>query len=126
VVVLVVNNRMYGTIRMHQERAYPGRVIATDLVNPDFAALAAAYGAHGEVVEATEAFPDALERALGAGRPALLELRVDPDAISTATTLSALRRPNLGKAPPFPHVDPRDDQQGQEPHHRDAPESDEA
>jgi acetolactate synthase I/II/III large subunit len=92
VVVLVVNNRMYGTIRMHQERAYPGRVIATDLVNPDFAALAAAYGAHGEVVEATEAFPDALERALDAGRPALLELRVDPDAISTATTLSALRR----------------------------------
>jgi acetolactate synthase-1/2/3 large subunit len=92
VVVLVVNNRMYGTIRMHQERAYPGRVIATDLVNPDFAALAGAYGAHGEVVEATEAFPDALERALGAGRPALLELRVDPDAISTATTLSALRR----------------------------------
>jgi acetolactate synthase-1/2/3 large subunit len=92
VVVLVVNNRMYGTIRMHQERAYPGRVIATDLVNPDFAALAAAYGAHGEVVEATGAFPDALERALDAGRPALLELRVDPDAISTATTLSALRR----------------------------------
>jgi acetolactate synthase-1/2/3 large subunit len=92
VVVLVVNNRMYGTIRMHQERAYPGRVIATDLVNPDFAALAGAYGAHGEVVEATEAFPDAFERALGAGRPALLELRVDPDAISTATTLSALRR----------------------------------
>jgi acetolactate synthase I/II/III large subunit len=92
VVVLVVNNRMYGTIRMHQERAYPGRVIATDLVNPDFAALASAYGAHGEVVEATEAFPDAFERALGAGRPALLELRVDPDDISPATTLSALRR----------------------------------
>jgi acetolactate synthase-1/2/3 large subunit len=92
VVVLVVNNRMYGTIRMHQERAYPGRVIATDLVNPDFAALAAAYGAHGEVVEATEAFPDAFERALAAGRPAVLELRVDPEAISPATTLSALRR----------------------------------
>jgi acetolactate synthase I/II/III large subunit len=92
VVVLVVNNRMYGTIRMHQERAYPGRVVATDLVNPDFVALAQAYGAHGELVEATEAFPDALERALGAGRPALLELRVDQEAISPATTLSALRR----------------------------------
>jgi acetolactate synthase-1/2/3 large subunit len=92
VVVLVVNNRMYGTIRMHQERAYPGRVIATDLVNPDFAALARAYGAHGEVVETTEAFPHAFQRALDADGPALLELRVDPEAISTATTLSALRR----------------------------------
>jgi acetolactate synthase-1/2/3 large subunit len=91
VVVLVVNNRMYGTIRMHQERAYPGRVIATDLVNPDFAALARAYGAHGEVVETTEAFPHAFQRALDADGPALLELRVDPEAISTATTLSALR-----------------------------------
>jgi acetolactate synthase-1/2/3 large subunit len=83
---------MYGTIRMHQERAYPGRVIATDLVNPDFAALARAYGAHGEVVETTEAFPHAFQRALDADGPALLELRVDPEAISTATTLSALRR----------------------------------
>jgi acetolactate synthase-1/2/3 large subunit len=92
VVVLVVDNRMYGTIRMHQERAYPGRVVGTDLVNPDFVALAEAYGAHGELVEATEAFPDAFERALGAGRPALLELRVDQEAISPATTLSALRR----------------------------------
>jgi acetolactate synthase I/II/III large subunit len=91
VVVLVVNNRMYGTIRMHQERAYPGRVIATDLVNPDFAALARTYGAHGEVVETTEAFPHAFQRALDADGPALLELRVDPEAISTATTLSALR-----------------------------------
>jgi acetolactate synthase I/II/III large subunit len=91
VVVLVVNNGMYGTIRMHQERSYPGRVIATDLVNPDFAALARAYGAHGEVVETTEAFPDAFERALAAGRPALLELRVDAEAMSPSVTLSALR-----------------------------------
>jgi acetolactate synthase I/II/III large subunit len=91
VVVLVVNNGMYGTIRMHQERAYPGRVIATDLVNPDFAALARAYGAHGELVETTEAFPDAFERALAAGRPALLELRTDAEAMSPTVTLSALR-----------------------------------
>ena len=92
VVVLVVNNGMYGTIRMHQERAYPGRVIATDLENPDFCALAEAYGALGETVTDTEAFPDALDRALTAGRPALLDLRVDPEAIAPGLTLSALRR----------------------------------
>src|SRR3990170_7422904 len=66
VVVLVVNNRIYGTIRMHQERLYPGRVSGTDLVNPDFAAYAASFGAYGEIVERTEEFPAALERALGA------------------------------------------------------------
>ena len=92
VVVLVVNNGRYGTIRMHQERAYPGRVIATDLDNPDFAALAEAYGAAGEAVTDTEAFPAAFERALKAGRPALLDLHVDPDAIAPGLTLSALRR----------------------------------
>jgi acetolactate synthase-1/2/3 large subunit len=92
VVVLVVNNGMYGTIRMHQERAFPGRVVATDLRNPDFAALAEAYGAAGETVTATDAFPDALDRALAAGRPALLDLQVDPEAISPGLSLSALRR----------------------------------
>jgi acetolactate synthase-1/2/3 large subunit len=92
VVVLVVNNGRYGTIRMHQERAYPGRVIATDLENPDFAALAEAYGAAGEAVTDTEAFPAAFERALKAGRPALLDLHVDPEAIAPGLTLSALRR----------------------------------
>jgi acetolactate synthase I/II/III large subunit len=99
VVVLVVNNGMYGTIRMHQERSYPGRVIATDLVNPDFAALARAYGAHGEVVETTAAFPEAFERALAAGRPALLELRVDAEAMSPSVTLSALRATGPGGSP---------------------------
>src|ERR671929_2151622 len=78
VVVLVVNNGMYGTIRMHQERRYPGRVVGTDLRNPDFAALARAYGAHGALVERTEDFAGALQDALECGRPALLELRVDP------------------------------------------------
>jgi acetolactate synthase-1/2/3 large subunit len=92
VVVLVVNNGMYGTIRMHQERAYPGRVTATELQNPDFPALAEACGAAGEAVADAEAFPAALERALGAGRPALLDLQVDPEWIAPGLSLSALRR----------------------------------
>jgi len=91
VIVLVVDNGMYGTIRMHQERNFPGRVVGTDLVNPDFAAFAQAFGAYGENVERTEEFPDALERALSAGRPAVLALRIDPEAITPRTTLSALR-----------------------------------
>jgi acetolactate synthase-1/2/3 large subunit len=91
IVVLVVNNGMYGTIRMHQERQYPGRVVGTDLVNPDFAAYARAFGAHGETVTETAQFADALERALTAGRPALLELQIDPEAINPRTTLSKLR-----------------------------------
>ncbi len=91
IVVLIVDNGMYGTIRMHQERNFPGRVVGTDLVNPDFAALALAYGAYGENVESTEQFPEALERALTAGRPAVLALRIDPEAITPRTTLSALR-----------------------------------
>ncbi|HEV2895459.1 MAG TPA: thiamine pyrophosphate-dependent enzyme [Actinomycetota bacterium] len=92
VVVLVVDNGMYGTIRMHQERAYPGRVIATDLQNPDFAALAEAYGAAGETVADTGDFPAALDRALEAGRPAVLALKVDPESIAPGLTLGALRR----------------------------------
>ena len=89
--ILVVNNGMYGTIRMHQERHYPGRVVGTELRNPDFAAYAQAFGAHGETVTETAGFADALERALGAGRPALLELRIDPKAITPRTTLTAIR-----------------------------------
>ena len=91
IIALVVNNGMYGTIRMHQEREYPGRVYGTELVNPDFAAYARAFGAHGETVESTEQFAPAFERARSAGKPALIELRIDPDAISPSTTLSALR-----------------------------------
>jgi len=97
IVLLVVNNGMYGTIRMHQERHYPGRVHGTSLTNPDFAAFARAFGAHGETVEATEQFPAALDRALSAGRPALLELRLDPEAITPSTTLSAIREDALKK-----------------------------
>ncbi|HEX3213969.1 MAG TPA: thiamine pyrophosphate-dependent enzyme, partial [Actinomycetota bacterium] len=92
VVVLVVDNGRYGTIRMHQERAYPGRVIATDRQNPDFAALAEAYGAAGETVAATGDFPAALDRALAARRPAVLALKVDPESIAPGLSLSALRR----------------------------------
>ena len=91
VVVLVINNGMYGTIRMHQERAFPGRPHGTDLVNPDFAAFARSFGAHGEAVERTADFAAAFERALAAGGPALLELRVDPEAITPKATLSEIR-----------------------------------
>jgi len=90
-VALVVNNGLYGTIRMHQEREYPGRVFGTDLRNPDFAAYARALGAQGESVERTEDFAPAFERAASSGKPALIELKIDPDAITPATTLSAIR-----------------------------------
>ncbi len=89
--ILVFNNAMYGTIRMHQERHFSGRVIGTDLANPDFPALARAFGAHGEAVERTDDFEPALDRALKSGKAALIELRMDPDVISTRTTLTAIR-----------------------------------
>ncbi|MDP9261383.1 MAG: thiamine pyrophosphate-binding protein [Actinomycetota bacterium] len=91
IIVLVVNNGMYGTIRMHQERQYPGRVVGTELANPDFAAYARAFGAHGATVTETAQFADALETALGAGTSALIELRIDPEAINPRTTLTKLR-----------------------------------
>jgi len=91
IVFVVVDNAMYGTIRMHQERHFPGRVYGTDLVNPDFAALARAYGALGETVNRTEEFAPALERALASGRPALLHLRIDPQAITMNATIADLR-----------------------------------
>jgi acetolactate synthase-1/2/3 large subunit len=95
IIVLVVNNGMYGTIRMHQERHYPGRVVGTDLVNPDFAAYARAFGAHGATVTETAQFPDALEAALAASTSALIELRIDPEAINPRTTLTQLREAAL-------------------------------
>ncbi len=91
VIFIVVNNGMYGTIRMHQEKHYPGRVSGTSLSNPDFAALARAYGLHGETVEKTADFEAAFERAWNAKTAALIECRIDPDAISPRTTLSAIR-----------------------------------
>ena len=91
IVVLLVNNGMYATIRMHQERQYPGRVIGTSLENPDFPALARAYGAHAERVERTADFADAFERALASGKPSVLELPVDPERISPRVRLSELQ-----------------------------------
>ncbi len=90
-VFLVFNNDMYGTIRMHQERDYVDREVGTGLTNPDFAALARAYGAHGETVGRTEEFAPAFERARAAGTAAVIELRMDPEVITTRTTLSAIR-----------------------------------
>lgn len=90
IIVLVIDNGMYGTIRMHQEREFPGRVCATELNNPDFAAYARAFGGHGERVERTDEFEPAFERALAAGRPAILHCLIDPDA-TTPSTGSATR-----------------------------------
>jgi len=91
IVFVVIDNGMYGTIRMHQERHYPGRVSGTSLVNPDFAALARAYGAHGETVSATDAFMPAFERAAAVAGPSLLHVRIDPQALTPSASLDALR-----------------------------------
>jgi acetolactate synthase I/II/III large subunit len=91
IIILVFDNGMYGTIRMHQERDYPAHVIGTELRNPDFVALAEAYGAAASLVTRTEQFAPAFEDALRAKRPALLHIRVDPEAISPTTTLTKLR-----------------------------------
>lgn len=85
IVVLISNNGVYGTIRMHQERHYPGRPSGTAMKNPDFAAWARSYGAFGETVERDADFPAAFERARNAGRPAILDLKIDPAAISPRT-----------------------------------------
>jgi acetolactate synthase-1/2/3 large subunit len=96
VVLIVFNNNMFGTIRMHQEREYPGRVSGTHLKNPDFAALAKAYGGHGEVVETTAGFGPALERAVAFANeqklPALIELRYDGNLITPNATLETIRK----------------------------------
>jgi len=91
IVFVVVDNGMYGTIRMHQERTYPSRVSGTDLRNPDFAALARAYGADGETVVRTEDFAPAFERAAASGKPALLHLKLDPQALTPNASLDQLR-----------------------------------
>ena len=91
VIFIVVNNGMLGTIRMHQERNYPGRVIATDLLNPDFVALAKAYGLHAERITRTEAFAPAFERAQAAGQSVLLELQVAPEALTPQHALADIQ-----------------------------------
>jgi acetolactate synthase-1/2/3 large subunit len=92
IVMIVVNNGMYGTIRMHQERLYPGRVVGTSLVNPDFAALARGFGAAGITIEETRDFLPVLRRALSASIPTVIELKIDPEAISARQSLNEIRK----------------------------------
>jgi acetolactate synthase-1/2/3 large subunit len=91
IIIVVVDNGMYGTIRMHQEREHPGRVSGTELRNPDFVALARAHGAFGARVETTEAFAPAFAEAMASGRPALLHLMLDPAAITPRASLEEIR-----------------------------------
>jgi acetolactate synthase-1/2/3 large subunit len=91
-IILIFDNGMYGTIRMYQERAYPGRVSGTTLANPDFAAWGRAFGAHAETVTATDEFVPAWERAVASGRPAVIVLRINPDQITSRATIDDLRR----------------------------------
>ena len=100
VIFVVIDNGMYGTIRMHQERNYPGRVSGTDLRNPDFAALARAHGARGETVVRTGEFAPAFERALASARPSLIHVKVDPQALTMSTTLDGLRAQGMAGASP--------------------------
>ncbi|MGA3001147.1 MAG: thiamine pyrophosphate-dependent enzyme [Acetobacteraceae bacterium] len=96
-IVLVFNNNQFGTIRMHQERAYPWRVSGTQVTNPNFAKYIEAFGGHGEVVSDTAGFAPAFRRAVDSGKPAVIELRMNPDQITTRATVADLR---AGKTPP--------------------------
>ncbi|MDP2330163.1 MAG: thiamine pyrophosphate-binding protein [Reyranella sp.] len=98
IVIVVVDNGMYGTIRMHQEREYPTRVHGTELKNPDFAAYARAFGGHGETVEKTADFEAAFERALASAKPAIVHVKTDPEALTSRITLTKLREQALAKA----------------------------
>ncbi len=97
VIFIVIDNGMYGTIRMHQERNYPARVYGTDIVNPDFARLAQAHGANGEAITRTAEFAPALDRALASDRPSLLWLRIDPQAITMSATIDQIRAQHAAK-----------------------------
>jgi len=97
IIVLIFDNSLYGTIRMHQEREYPGRVSATVLKNPDFAAYARAFGGFGVTVEKTADFAQAFKAAQASGKPAIVHLKVDPEAITPATTLTKLREQALAE-----------------------------
>jgi acetolactate synthase-1/2/3 large subunit len=91
IVVVILNNGMYGTIRMHQEKHYPGRVSGTEIRNPHFAAYARSFGCVGEIVENTEQFAPAMERCLASGKPAVIDVKMDPQAITPNTTIDKLR-----------------------------------
>ncbi len=90
-VILVFNNQMYGTIRMYQERAYPARVSGTALTNPDFAKFIEAFGGHGEIVETTDQLVPAVKRALASGKPAVVEVRTNPEQVTNRATIAELR-----------------------------------
>ena len=90
-IILVFNNQMYGTIRMHQERHYPGRVSATALTNPDFAKFIDSFGGHGEIVEATDQLVPAFRRAVASGKPAVIEVRTNPEQVTNRSTITQLR-----------------------------------
>ena len=98
-IILVFNNQMYGTIRMYQERTYPHRVSGTALTNPDFARFIEAFGGHGEVVEKTEELVPAVQRALASGKPAIVEIRMNPEQVTNRATIADLRAQS-GKAVP--------------------------
>ncbi|MCW3475774.1 thiamine pyrophosphate-dependent enzyme [Limobrevibacterium gyesilva] len=102
-IVLVFNNQMYGTIRMYQERSYPGRVSGTALTNPDFAKFIEAFGGHGEVVSETAEFAPAFRRAVESGKPAVIELRMNPDQITSRSTITQMR----AAASPKPAAKPK-------------------
>jgi acetolactate synthase-1/2/3 large subunit len=95
--IIISDNGLYGTIRMHQEREYPGRISATDLRNPDFASYARAFGGFGASVERTEDFPAAFKEAQASGKPAIIRLKIDPEAITPATTLAKIRAKSLAE-----------------------------
>nr|WP_234827135.1 thiamine pyrophosphate-dependent enzyme [Sinorhizobium meliloti] len=99
IIIVLFNNGLYGTIRIHEETRLEGRVNGTDLTNPDFLLLAKAYGAHGERVTCTKEFAPAFERCLAAGKPALIELVVDPEAIHCRYSLSDLRARRAARVP---------------------------
>jgi acetolactate synthase-1/2/3 large subunit len=94
-VVVIADNGIYGTIRMHQEREYPGRISATELHNPDFVAYARAFGGFGVDVRRTEDFPAAFKEAQASGKPAIIRLAIDPEAITPVTTLAKIRAKSL-------------------------------
>ena len=97
-IIVLLNNGMYGTIRMHQEREYPAHVSGSSLSNPDFAALAQAYGYTGTRVTTTAEFEPALLKALQGTQGALIEIMLDPEVITTRTTLQSIRQAALQKS----------------------------
>ena len=97
IITIICDNGMYGTIRMHQEREFPERVSGTELKNPDFAAYARAFGGFGVTVDKTEDFPAAFRAAEASGKPAIIHLKIDPEAITPATTLAGIREHALAR-----------------------------